>query len=420
MKMIKDTAANIFMGNWKATEGETITSEDFSQARRWQAGAATAAYLATKGVVGGLGLNASGFPDVLFNVGPIPLPLYKVQYFEVGRSQDLLQYRAVGGEFLAQQKGGNLAVRIDLTLTGVEQNVMLSMLQGLRIWSTAESTYHEWDKVKDESSLHAKRTQHAQILGTIPSDPLYIYGYTPATKTAVPDIPTIANSGTKFSPNWRRDHLAKPTMDPNDPSKTKYNYRITREVDSAYTGTEANMQLYAAKNSNMTLVAPDDYSWARETWHRTFTVTTREEMLFDMYIETLSYRRTVKDGSKVIEVNLFLRRFTPSDPIDINNTKFVVYKKNRLNGSSSYIDGDDSIGFKRQVVRKKKVGVYTRKDDSKVEKIKERFSSNIAYTELGLVGLHRSMTYLFKYGFAANYQDYKDRKLLSLGIGDSI
>ena len=58
--------------------------------------------------------NLFGDPDVFFvplirlkrgQLPSIPVPLYNVQYHEVARSQDLLQYRALGSTFLAQQKG---------------------------------------------------------------------------------------------------------------------------------------------------------------------------------------------------------------------------------------------------------------------------------------------------------------------------
>ena len=69
-------------------------------------------------------------PDVILWM----VPLYTVQYYEIARSQDKLKYRAVKGEFMAHQHGGNIGVRIDLILTGPQKNLTLSALQALHLF----------------------------------------------------------------------------------------------------------------------------------------------------------------------------------------------------------------------------------------------------------------------------------------------
>ena len=66
-------------------------------------------------------------PDVILGL----LPLYTCQYYDVAVSNDKLNYRSIKGQYMAHQKGGTRAMRIDLKLAGSDQGSYLSLLQML-------------------------------------------------------------------------------------------------------------------------------------------------------------------------------------------------------------------------------------------------------------------------------------------------
>ena len=426
--MVSTNTLNLFMGNWQAVNNQQITSGQFTLARLVQFGASEAVFSLAN--INASPLGNRSYPDAMFLVGGLPIPLYELQYFELGRSQDLLQYRAVGGEFLAQQKGGNVAVRIDMILHGSMQDHILSILQGVYLWTRGETTYKKWSENAGEQSLNnAYESENVNIKTTAPVLPgslIGLFGIMPlagAQKTVLKKaITSEANRGTNITnPKYKTQTLKSSVAS----GGTNYNIdanlqRTIHHIDKV--DTEAHLQYEAAKNNNMTLVDPDDYSWAREDWHRTFTLTTREEMLFDMYIETISYRRSLLKGSKVIEVNLFLRHFNPPDQYQNLPTSFKPYTKTGKGGSGPVITVDSTLGFKRALIKRKRVGVYHTANGPLT---KEDSIDNLLYgkdwvLELGLSTLHRTLTNVFRYGFSGGYQQYKDRQILNQGIGASI
>jgi len=159
----------------------------------------------------GLYKGTGVLPDIILSV--IPLPLYQVQHYEVGRSQDVLKFRAVRGQFLAHQHGGNTAFRIDLTLTGPTKGLIINMIQGLQIYG---------EKYK-------------------------------------PDITLNLNA---------RNIIPKPS-----------------------------------------LLDIGDNSYLESAENRTFPVWTKFEIMFNMFIETFTYARTVVEGKDAIKATIMLRRF---------------------------------------------------------------------------------------------------------------
>ncbi len=66
-----------------------------------------------------------------------------------------------------------------------------------------------------------------------------------------------------------------------------------------------------AEDASTEFSSPNDYNYIKSTWHKTFTIMTRLEMLFDMFIESLIYWRTIDDDPDIINVSMLCRKFIP-------------------------------------------------------------------------------------------------------------
>ena len=66
-------------------------------------------------------------PDVTLGI----FPFWGVTSIETASSQNILKYRAVGGQFLAHQHGGNISLRIDMILKGPTVPLQLGLLETL-------------------------------------------------------------------------------------------------------------------------------------------------------------------------------------------------------------------------------------------------------------------------------------------------
>jgi hypothetical protein len=184
-------------------------------------------------------------------------PLYGVQSYEISRSYDTLKYRAVRGIFMAHQKGGNLAMKIDLLLYGQDQFVIYNVLKGLQIYGEGDPIERAGFNPKSPSLLQN------QIMGT-------------NTKPS--------NAGLKLG-----DKL---------PSTNK-----TLTASSDY--------------------EPGDMSYLDQKIRKTFTIFTLDEILFNMYIETISISRSVKDGIKVLSVSIMCRQFNEPTTIELDSYRIT-------------------------------------------------------------------------------------------------
>lgn len=173
------------------------------------------------------------YPDVMLG----SVPLYNVQFYEVAISQDILKYRAVGSQFLAKQKGGNYAFRIDAILPGTDASVYLTALQAMFIHGKKQEELN--DGIQDAI--------------TKGSDPFSFIGNNLGAATPNPD----------------------------------------------------NIPL----NDNSIMTSPSNYNWLKSDKFETFTVMTRDVVLFDMYIESMIYWRTTEDDPNVIHITVLLRKF---------------------------------------------------------------------------------------------------------------
>lgn len=70
-------------------------------------------------------MKGFGKPDIMLGI----LPVYNVQTYEVGRSMEVLKFRAAKGQFFKQQEGTDVSLRIDLILTGPYREIILNLLE---------------------------------------------------------------------------------------------------------------------------------------------------------------------------------------------------------------------------------------------------------------------------------------------------
>ncbi len=412
--------------DWKQVKNLASGSYNSKEAIEMSAmiGARTLQYAA-----GEMGYWNKKRPDVTFNLfgGLAQIPLYTVQYLEVAHSQDLLQYRAIGGEFLAQQQGGNWGVRIDTLLTGPTAAFMLSLLQYIKDYSKGKSESldpdKDWDNIKQSTTNETDKIKERVSAANL--YPASANMGAAGSVRAFTDVRAQVSSGMldlSNLPGWTGGTYTgfQGVKNDIDFNGAKYKeYTGFRDVDFDYSGDvvtddfvdEANLQMEVARDKELELTLPDDYSWSESEWHKTFTVFTRDEILFDMYIETLAYRLTTKNGGKAIEVNILLRHFVP--PPIISSELVQVRKPSENN---SIVNGDPVLGAADDF--------YLARTVRKIPRIRDSSKSRdpmqtIKTVEVGLQIAHKlaERTYRFGvlFGNRVSIDDLKYGKVNSFG-----
>ena len=260
-------------------------------------------------------------PDVMLGM----LPLFKVQTLDISRSLGLLEYRSVHGEFLAHQRGGRLGVRIDADLTGATGPFILAVLRSLAL-------------VQEEENID--RSGEIKTLGT------------PTTKS---DKVTLNKLGTYKHGVNRWGNWYQYSLNPNNPRANTYRQGSLRQqyggiyyehdlngdfesrYQDDYNGNDAFEKKVTDKMSANTYddyVMLDDVNYEKVPYHRTFTFMHQDFFIFDAFIETLSWKREIRDGKDVIKVIIMLREYIPP-PIAISEQEVNLrfYSANRRNST---------------------------------------------------------------------------------------
>lgn len=313
-----------------------------------------------------------GEPDfmVLF-AGFIPLPFgvktgiplfdgVSVEYYEVANSQDLLQYRAIGAAFMAQQEGAHTGVRIDLKLYGEYKELWLSILQMLYVWGRTE--------IKTNDDLGIYKSNETGTVNVVKSGTQNFAvksksGYALSVRSKAFAFSRLFNATLPFTNTPGQTPIKLGKVGGNVLYKTELSASLPDEpVD--YIPDAARVRDEVAMSSNKYITTSDDDSWTQDEYHKTFTMISRTDILFDMYIETLGYRRIVDEGKDVIHVNLLIRRFTPPDII--KHTYKQAIEKNKPGttvgtGEFKIIRVIDkvSVGDKLLSIKGKSVGINT-------------------------------------------------------------
>jgi hypothetical protein len=249
--MVNKRILQYIAGNMrKATNGgqNPLSFAEVVGARTTEAVAYTALYAKANG------WSVLGKPDVIMGI----LPIYAVQYLEIARSQDTLEFRSIGSEFMGHQKGGNLGIRIDCILSGPEQVSIANVLYMMHLMG------------REESSIN--KNLSAQFNTT---DMIY---------------------NKDFSPAIHADEINNGITVP----------LITIE-------NEEKLYLEMANNESIHVTTPDDMKYDKTAWHKTFTLVTPHEIVFDCFIESIVFTRDYREGSKVIKCTILLRQFIPPE-----------------------------------------------------------------------------------------------------------
>jgi len=271
--------------------------------------------------------NLSGEPDfmVLF-AGLIPIPFgvrtgnifldsCSVQHFEVARSQDLLQYRAIGAAFMAQQQGAHVGIRIDLELYGPYKELWLTILQGMYLWGRTEMK----DNInKDKGFVEPTDTATVNVTKSFTTNNVPSAGPGNVHFVSAKEISGVKNIFNMiFQSNATKISTAK--------TGSTYSITASSQQKSYENFVPDNVRTRddIINSSNKYITTDDDESWTQSEYHRTFTLITRTEMLFDMFIETMGHRRSIDNGKDVINVNLLIRNFKPPDIITSTYKQFV-------------------------------------------------------------------------------------------------
>ena len=222
--------------------------------------------------------------DAIILWGHVPIPIVGVQYLEIARSLDLLEYRAVGAEFLAQQKGGNLGCRIDVEFDEGMGNIWMTMYNAMMKYGKVRELSKIDDNTASVNNIAASNISKTMILSKTASG-IPIGGY------------------VNYNEPTRREEV---------------------ENDAFINGE--------------TLTLPDDYSIYKTVWHKTFTLYTEYEILFDMYIETIQMSRDERNGINVRKATILLRQFNPGPLLEKselvladNNNDYSLHKKDPMN-----------------------------------------------------------------------------------------
>ena len=283
---------------------------------------------------------AWNFPDIMLG----PVPLTQVQMSEVATSQDVLKYRAVGGQFLAHQKGGSYAMRIDAKLDGQYAMVFLSLLEAL-----------------------AKTGEVQDIL----------------------------------TPGLREGHLTMNQVPVGDKPK-RYAFASGRNNETGITER---------------FVSPGDYSWMKSTWHKTFPIATRSEILFDMYIESIIYWRSNDKDHNTINITILCRKFIP--PPRIEGVFLWNYKQSTITPTDAKLlnPSDPKIAYKDQKLSYRTERFLMKGFTDKMTRVvrtSDIYPIKSDWYDLIINQIHR--TFVSPSRFVTKYENLKTRSIRDAGI----
>jgi len=227
-------------------------------------------------------------PDVILGF----IPLYQVQYLEVGRSQDILQYRSIGAEFLGHQKGGNLGIRIDFIIP--TSSLLLVPSLYILYYSSRQQTVKQKGtaELKDELELSTAGALGLPLPIQTSIAKMGLYGINLGV-----DRTGLVTGGGSWGINAFQ-------------SKAISNYGVGPVVNPE---SFDDAKINEAVDKNLKYTSPEDETYDESHWHNTFPIITSLETIFDCYIETLMFRRDTKDGGKMLRGTILLRQFHPPD-----------------------------------------------------------------------------------------------------------
>ncbi len=238
------------------------------------------------------------------------VPLFAVQYYEAAFSQDVLKYRSIAGQYLAKQPGGQHSLRIDAKLQGPSASRYLSLLQYLYIKGSKSEEINKG--LKDMFTGPAGTT----ILGN------------------------LIGSGEMFSAAT---------------NKVKELDVIKQDMDTT--------------KEDLVEISKNDFKWMRSNYHKTFNVTTKEFVIFDVYIESLIYWQDLDTTDRdTINVSILFHKFIePPYITDVfigkaieEDTRSFETALNEEIKANSYVESEKPLSTAPPLLPQDKMNAYAK------------------------------------------------------------
>lgn len=262
------------------------------------------------------------------------IPAYRTKHFEVSRSQEVTEFRAIGAAFLGQQKGGNLGIRIDCEFDQSEMLMVLAILYLLEMGRGEEQKYNI-----EEDPLN-KVTKKVSLTQTIKAN---------SKKKLLCDARNYALDNNTFFTSVRdkgisealfggfksmtsSTSLAWPVGNPEavswmagviqHPKAGKWLQELTEmgpvtasniipvEDEKALNYQSA---LYGRKITDANYIQKDGTDISKTVTHRTFPLITQNEIIFDCFVETVMFKKSAKDGKNIISLSILCRQYQPTE-----------------------------------------------------------------------------------------------------------
>jgi len=269
-------------------------------------------------------------PDIMLHV----FPLYAVQNIEVAKSDKLLNFRSIGGHFMAFQEGDNMSIRIDIRIDGPTRFLWLHALEQLYLRGTAT-----FKRRPVEDRTPKSETGRTLLQGTVDnaigSNGIIIpqVVQSAVTYTTGPSGAILQNIG---GPVQLGSYGGNPLY------QLKTSQKVTGASDVTLTADKFRSGTYFKETGKMVRNE-------RILMHKTFDVICEEEIFREMFIQTLIWRKNVaENGKDGITVHLLLRRFIEPPKrflLETSESKTTLIKRYNVRGINT---ADTSIKFDDQ------------------------------------------------------------------------
>lgn len=208
-------------------------------------------------------------------VAPIPFPLFNVRYFQYAISHETLEYRSIGAEFLAQQRGGHLGIRIDMLIPDPIGTAYAIAIEKMIAISRPRKEYDKGARFTITNGVMGKAKSIVHTAETLVPKPKTFVAPISMNMTAMMDFANISE--------------------------------LIDELDYSNTPLGKAGMIKTVDTDDLN---PDSL---RSIWRRTGTLFMRERVVFDVYIETMRYGRRNLDGINYASITLLFREFRPED-----------------------------------------------------------------------------------------------------------
>ena len=245
-------------------------------------------------------------PDIMLGV----IPLYNVVYYEISRAYGQLRFKSVDTNYYAQQQGGNVGIRIDLKLTEPLKDVYLASLHALMMWGKQQENVRTPPKLESEEDNALYNYKKVDTKASLKA------------RTGVNNLFVSWGNYISFKGQTKNPKpLVFEYFDVDVAASTKTGDFNSLQIEERTTADD----IKARVDPNIVSTVPNNLTYNRQYWHKTFTLLTEDNVKFDCYIQTITFHREATDKN-VIYASLLVRQFTPPPVWKDADQKLVVYR----------------------------------------------------------------------------------------------